>query len=229
MEIVTQVWQWIIESGESVLAKVAAAYYWLLASYPHLALLGTVLTIIGGFYTLYRIRLGWDGTRRKLFLKYLRAEETKIDGRKGPVSRRLQDAKRISIVPEDLDVHAIIDKAIAKFDKGALEEAEIVLRELNGRLSHRISFAEKPCWPPRDVELRALDALVGGLGQLLPDQQAPVFTAIFRMSALCAPSLLLVQIKNQINPTTVCRIVAGRRAVEKQSKEIQAHSQPAII
>ena len=30
---------------------------------------------------------------------------------------------------------------------------------------------------PCHVELRALDALVGGRGQLLPDQQAPVFTA----------------------------------------------------
>jgi len=143
MEGVKKFWQGIIDSGEWVAAKIVAAYYWLLASYPHLALLGTVLTIIGGLYTLYRIRLGWDSTRRKLFLKYLLAEEKKINERKGAVSRRLQDAKRVSIVPQDLDVHGIIERAIAKFDKGDLEEAENVLRDLNCRLSHRISFAEK--------------------------------------------------------------------------------------
>ena len=95
------------------------------------------------FYTLYQIRLGWDSTRRKLFLQYMRAEEMKIDERKGAVSRRLQDAKRISIVPEDLDVHAVIDKAIGKFDKGDLEEAENLLKDLSSRLSHRISFADR--------------------------------------------------------------------------------------
>jgi hypothetical protein len=143
MENIGTFWQWLFDGIEWVIAKIVAAYFWLLASYPHLALLGTMLTIFGGLYTLYRIRLGWDSTRRKLFLKYMRAEEMKIDDRKGPVARRLQDAKRISIVPEDLDVHAAIDKAIGKFDKGDLEEAENLLKDLNSRLSHRISFAEK--------------------------------------------------------------------------------------
>jgi tetratricopeptide (TPR) repeat protein len=143
MEMVKQFWRWLLDSSEWLSEKIVAAYYWVLAGYPHLALLGTVLTIIGGLYTLYRIRLGWDSTRRTLFLAYMEAEEKKIDDRKSAVSRRLQDAKRISIVPEDLDVHAIIDKAIVKFDTGDLEEAENVLRDLNGRLAHRISFAEK--------------------------------------------------------------------------------------
>src|SRR5690242_6850996 len=107
MEIIGKIWRGFIDGSEWVIAKLVAAYYWVLAGYPHLALLGTVLTIIGGLYTLYRIRLGWDSTRRKLFLKYLRTEETKIEERKGVVSRRLQDAKRVSIIAQDLDVHGV--------------------------------------------------------------------------------------------------------------------------
>jgi hypothetical protein len=143
MEEVARYWNWFVETLDWSIAKVVAAYFWVLGQYPHFALLATLLTIVGGIYTVYRIRLGWDSTRRQLFTDYFRKEETKIHQRKGPVSRRLQDAGRIESDFENLDVHAVIDKAIGKFDKGKLDDAENLLRDLNSRLSQRITFADR--------------------------------------------------------------------------------------
>mgnify|MGYP001166116949 CR=1 FL=1 len=134
---------WVWDFLRAVVEHGQALYDSALASQNHLALLATVLSILGGVYTLYKVMTGWDAIRRRMFTAYLNSEEKRIIESKGALSLRLQRNPGAEDHITSFDVNKHLMQAIRAYDKGSVPKAEAQLKALQSRIEHRQSFSRR--------------------------------------------------------------------------------------
>jgi tetratricopeptide (TPR) repeat protein len=155
------------------LEQISDYYYWAVQHENHFAFFAAVFGIIGGATALYRLWVGWERTRRKLFTSYLNAQENRILECKKQVADKLSAARVGVDVTSDIDVHSDIDAALRLAERGKHTEAELRLRTLQSKVDQRLEFAEKQAKIAR-LQIAAIHLFLGSLRAASKEPEAAI-------------------------------------------------------